>query len=459
LLHRPAADVEAPSPEALFRYRLVAEVLARTARGERRGTAIGAVAAQPWLDCTARARSVSPRTLYRWLARFEHHGFAGLAPRTRAHAERSRALPAPFLDFLAEEKRSDPRASLPELIRRARERGVLGPAEPIDRSTVYRAAKRLRLPLGRRRRRAPERDTRRFAYPHRMQMNLCDGKHFRAGATRARRVALIFLDDASRYAAHAVVGTAESAALFLRGLYECNRLVGRADAYYLDRGPGFIAIDTLDVVRKLGALLIHGEAAYPEGHGKIERFNQTLNAALLRNLDARPDVDPDPRALELRLQHYLRELYNHQPHESLSGLTPSQRFHADARALVLPDSDQALRAHFVVHLERTVSADHVVSVDGCDYDVPRGHAEQRLLLYRHILDGTLAIVHDERLVELHPLDLAANARARRARTAPPAAPDPLAPPPSSAADLAFARDLAPVVDADGGFTDPPPPKE
>jgi len=459
LAHRPAADAEAPCPEALFRYRLVAEVLARIARGQRRAAAIGAVAAQPWLDFTARARTVSPRTLYRWLAHFERHGFAGLVPRTRPRSERSSVLPAPFLDFLAREKRIDPRASLPELIRRARERGLLAPAEPIDRTTVYRTARRLQLPLGRRRRRAPERDTRRFAYPHRMQMNLCDGKHFRAGATRARRVALIFLDDASRYAAHAVVGTSESAALFLRGLYECNRLVGRADAYYLDRGPGFIARDTLDVVRKLGALLIHGEAAYPEGHGKIERFNQTLNAAVLRSLDARPDVDPDPRALELRLQHYLRELYNHQPHESLSGRTPSQRFHADARALVLPDSDQALRAHFVVHLERTVSADHVVSVDSRDYEVPRGHAEQRVLLYRHVLDGTLAIVHDERLVALHPLDLSANARARRARCEQPADFDPLAPPARSAADLVFERDLAPVVDADGGFTDPPTPKE
>jgi hypothetical protein len=39
-----------------------------------------------------------------------------------------------------------------------------------------------------------------------MQMVLCDGKHFRAGAARLRRVALFFLDDATRMGLHVVVG-------------------------------------------------------------------------------------------------------------------------------------------------------------------------------------------------------------------------------------------------------------
>jgi len=46
-------------------------------------------------------------------------------------------------------------------------------------------------------------------------MVLADGKHFRAGAKRLRRVALFFLDDSTRYGLEVVVGTAESAPLFL----------------------------------------------------------------------------------------------------------------------------------------------------------------------------------------------------------------------------------------------------
>ncbi|HYC99642.1 MAG TPA: hypothetical protein VEB22_00315, partial [Phycisphaerales bacterium] len=92
-------------------------------------------------------------------------------------------------------------------------------------------------------------DTRSFEYPHRMQMLLCDGKHFRAGKTRAKRVALFFLDGASRLGLHVVVWTAEDAPFFLRGLYETIRRYGLFDIAYLrlstpdphrtpDTGPG-----------------------------------------------------------------------------------------------------------------------------------------------------------------------------------------------------------------------------
>lgn len=89
-----------------------------------------------------------------------------------------------------------------------------------------------------------EDDTRRFAHPHRMNMVLCDGKHFRAGIHRLRRVVLYFLDDCTRMVLHAVVGTSENTLLFLRGLFEMVQRVGLLDGLYMDHGPGFIAYDT-----------------------------------------------------------------------------------------------------------------------------------------------------------------------------------------------------------------------
>ena len=47
--------------------------------------------------------------------------------------------------------------------------------------------------------------------------------------------------------------------------------------------------------------LVLGTAGYPEGHGKIEKFHQTTWTGVLRGL-CRPEIDPEPRALELRLQ-------------------------------------------------------------------------------------------------------------------------------------------------------------
>jgi len=436
-----------PSPEVLFRYHVVSQVLACMGRGGSRCECVHAVAGADQPCVGGGCRRVAERTVYRWLAAFSKKGVEGLRPAARAHIDGSLVLPDGFLEFLEEQKRADPRVSIPEVIARAK---LLGKLETdVDRVTAWRAARR-RSVSTRRLRGASERDARRFAYAHRMQMVLCDGKHFRAGATRARRVALFFLDDAHRYGLHVVVGTSESAPLFLRGLYETSARHGIADIYYLDNGPGFIALDTAEAVRRLEALLVLGTAGYPEGHGAIERFNKTANEACLRLLDGRPDVDPDCGALEVRLRHYLDEVYNQRPHEFLSGKTPHERFFSDVRPLRFPESDEDLRARFVVHESRLVSPANTVSLDGVDHEVPRGHRGEGLTVTRRLLEGTLHVIHEGRLVEIHPVDLEKNARDRRARHA--AADDPPAAVlPKSAADLAFDRDLGPIVGEDGGF--------
>jgi len=441
------------SAEALFRYQVVSQVHSRVARGERQADAVAEVARCAHVTLDGGTRRVGGRTVYRWLRAFADGGIEGLEPYRRQPLAGSAVLEADVVRFFEKEKRADPRASVPELIRRARERGLVDPDVALDRVTVWRILRRLGVET-RRRKSVRDRDARRFAYAHRMQLTLCDGKHFRAGALRARRVALFFLDDASRYGLDVVVGagTGEPAALFLRGLYQVARRHGFMDGLYLDHGSAFKALDTAEAARKLGAHLCLGTEGYPSARGKIERFNRTALEAVLRSLDGRPDVDPDSGALELRLRHWLRELYNHTAHEALGkDTTPHQRWHADTRPLRFPEDDADLRSRFVVFVERTVSNDHVVSLDGVAYEVPRGLARQRVTLHRRVLDGTVALVHDGRLVDLHPVDVHANAVDRRGGAGDDAPAE--APPPPSAADLAFQRDFGPVVTPDGGFTD------
>jgi hypothetical protein len=198
--------------------------------------------------------------------------------------------------------------------------------------------------------------------------------------------------------------------------------------------------------------LIHGTAGYPQGHGLIERFNRTASEQLLRTLAGHPEVDPDCAALELRLRHFLRACYNRSPHEALDGATPQSRFLQDPRPLRFYESTEQLRQAFVLHLQRRVSNDHVVRVDEVAYEVPRGYAGTRVVLYRHLLEGALSLLHEERLLALAPVDLHANARAPRARPPRKTTRDPV--PAKTAAQLAFERELGPVVAPDGGFTEP-----
>jgi transposase InsO family protein len=439
-------------PDALFRFQVISHVLARLARGEAQVDAIAAVAAVPqYSSIDGSLRTVSARSLYRWLATYRDEGLKGLQRRPRASPdEYSPTLPEAFINLLCKEKAADATTSIPEIIRTAREKGILKPDDVVDRTTVYRTAKKLGLPVAHCRACPPDKDMRRFAYPHRLDMLLADGKHFRAGPTRARRVALFFLDDATRFVLNVLVGTSESAELFLRGLYGVVLKYGLISGVYLDRGPGFIAADTFQVIANLGGHLILGEAAYPQGHGKIERFNQTALRDLLRGFDRRPDVDSEPHALTFRIRHYLETNYNQRPHESLDKETPFARFHADEKALRFLENQDALRAKFEVTIERGVSNDNVVSIGSVDYEMPRGYRGRKVHLRRRVIGGAIFFLHQGRLIELHPVDLAANARNGRAQTPPPVE----HPPRTSAADLAFQREYGPVVDADGGFSNP-----
>lgn len=439
-----------PSSEALFRYLIAAEAEARMLAGEERADVVRALAARDHRCFDGSIRRVSERSIYRWILAHALEGAAGLERKPRVVAA-SAVLTKEFVAFLVGQKQHDEEASIPEVIRRARQSGILKPDEKVSRSTVYRACKRLGLPVARRKR-AKDRDSRRFAYPHRMDMVLCDGKYFRAGAKRAKRVVLFFLDDATRYVLHAVVGTTETKELFLRGVYELIVKHGYFGAFYLDRGPGFIAEDTAAVFAQLQRPILHGESGYKEGRGKIERFNRTAKADVLRGLDGRADIDVAPGALELRLRHYTEVDYAHRPHESLDGATPWQRFSGDPKPLRFPEDEQALRRKFEVWVERRVANDHVVQLDSIRYEVPRGYAGRRVVLRRRVLEGSVGFLHEGRLIDLHPVDLASNARAPRSRPDDQQRSDQV--PPVTAAELSFQRDFGAVVDDDGGFDAP-----
>lgn len=441
------------SPEGLFRYFVISEIRTRLLGGMPLAAAIAAVRDLPHHDVRGCPRDVSQRTLYRWHAAFTRGGAAALEPIPPARL--STAIPGNLMAFIRLEKSSDPEASLPELLKRARLLGVLREDQRVDRATLWRTCRRQGIALARIRRLA-ETDMRRFAYPNRMMMVLCDGKHFRAGVTRVRRVALLFIDDATRLVLDAIVGTDESCELFLRGLHSVIRRHGLMAALYLDKGPGFIADDTATVLANLGIPLIFGRARYPEAHGKVEALNRRLKAQLLRSFAGNPEIDPDLGALRLRLLHWIETDYNRTLHEGI-GSTPEAAWLSDTRPLSFPDDDAWLDSRFSVTFERTVTKDNVIPVDSVDYEVPRGHSQTRITVTRMLLeDGALMVPHEGKLVRIHPVDLVANAYSRRARRPEPPRAEP---PVNTAANLAFKADLPPLVDEDGGYPEGDDPDE
>ncbi|MHB1951865.1 MAG: transposase family protein [Acidiferrobacteraceae bacterium] len=439
---------------AITRYTAVAIVLAKVAAGMKLARAVNETVGQCVLDHRGQAKKLTRRSLYRWVATFKSGGLEALADTPRTMKEPTRILSSEFIDFLTKEKTADKDASLPEVIRRAVQSGVIQEDEAISRSTVWRAAVKLNLPLFTDKGFLKD-DKRRFAYPHRMQMVITDGKKFRAGIGRKRRVSMTFLDDATRFGLTGVVGYTETTALFLRGLWQVIEKWGLMVAIFVDNGSGFISHDTMKVCANLKISLIHGTESYPEGHGKIEKYHQSQIADLLRGLDGSPDVDPSLPGLEHRLMHYLAEMYNPRPHASLEMQAPSERFLKDPMPL-RPAFDLAeIRRAFLLTKKRRVSRDHIVQVKGKLYETPAGYAGKIIKVFHHVLDGTVEMLHEQRLIKLAPPDLALNAitpratkptkKKRRRRD------EPRPMPPKTSATMAYEKAFGSIVGPDGGF--------
>lgn len=101
-----------PSPQALFRYQAISQVLLRESWGEDRAQALRQVAGQALVGADGEQRRVSARSLYRWLAAYQQGGFEALAPARRCGAG-SRVVSDELLDFFREQKLADPRVSSP----------------------------------------------------------------------------------------------------------------------------------------------------------------------------------------------------------------------------------------------------------------------------------------------------------------------------------------------------------
>jgi transposase InsO family protein len=430
------------------RYAVLSIVFSKQAMGLSLREAIVETSKLEFYSTAGQSMRLSLRTIYRWSLAFKSAGLSGLTPKSRLKEISSRVLPSSFTDFMVNEKKIDTDASIPDIILRAEIINIIKQGQ-VNRCTAWRAARNLNLPIFSDKRPKDE-DMRRFAHANRMVMLLCDGKHFRAGPKKCKRMVYLYLDDCSRKVLLAVVGESETARLFLRGLFAVIEKVGLMDNCYLDRGPGFIAKMGFTICARIGVGLIHGRARYPQGHGKIERFNQTCMNALLRSIAKDPTIDPDCKALEHRINHYISQMYNLRPHEGIEGLSPENKWSSDPRPLRMPCDMKILESHFIISFQRTVSRDNVVMIKNTGFEMPTGYAGMRVEVFDHILEGRLTVLHELKHVTLHPVDLEANARAERRRRVEKERPPPPGPA-KTAAQRLYDRDHKTIVTSGGDY--------
>jgi transposase InsO family protein len=276
---------------------------------------------------TSRAHGVCRSTVYKWLARFESEGEAGLFDRSSApHRVANRTRPRLVKRIEALRRRrlfgrvialrlALPRSTVAGVLARIglSSLRVLDPVEPVVRYVRERPGELLHLDV---------KKLGRFSRPgHRVN---------RDRTTRTRGVGWeyvhVCIDDASRAAYVEILGDerGETVRDFLARALAHYRVLGVSVAQVMtDNGSGYVSRDFAALCDREGVRHLRTRPYRPQTNGKAERFIQTM---LREWAYLRPYADSRARARALGpwLEHY-----NHdRPHGSLEGLTPDQRLRA-----------------------------------------------------------------------------------------------------------------------------------
>lgn len=273
----------------------------------------------------------TPKTFYKYLARFAEEGVAGLYPRSRRPRSSPTRLPAAAEDVIVRARKEldgdgwD--AGAEQIGFWIRDRPQVWPpgVRLPSRVTINRVLERRGqvVPVPQRR---PKRSTHRFEAEHPNSMWQMDGFDYRL-ADGSHVVVLQVSDDCSRFDLALRAAVSENAVDVWDAVMWASSRYGLPARFLTDNGTAFSGarrgwISPLEEnLRALGVDPITSSIAHPQTCGKNERAHATVQQWLRRRPPA-ADLDE----LQNLLDTY-REHYNHRRRKThLGGLTPAERY-------------------------------------------------------------------------------------------------------------------------------------
>ena len=161
---------------------------------------------------------------------------------------------------------------------------------------------------------------------------------------------------------------------------------------------------------RVGSTINYCRPYTPTAKAKIERWFRTMKDQWMASLDLRDFHSLD--ALHGSLSAFVRS-YNLTPHSSLKGKSPQDRFFSEPERIRRLDM-QRIEESFLLELERRVSADSVIVIDGVEYEVDYRFSKQRITLrYSPDMKDIFVLERDGSLTPIRLLNKQENASIKR----------------------------------------------
>lgn len=361
---------------ALMRYSTIAPIISRLPEEFPSMRAyFRAVAQKGVITSDGSVRYYSAATIERWYFAYKKGGFDALLPASRSDAGKSRKLDDALQEQIRYLKTHYPRMSAASIYRQLRDDGSIKHGD-ISESTVCRYINQMVLDD----KSSPNQDMRRYERAHINEVWCGDssaGPYLKSEDGKKHRVYIIALiDDASRFITGINLFFHDNFINLMSVMKSAVSKYGRPDMFNFDNGSSYKNKQMELLAARIGTVLNYCKPYSPTAKAKVERWFRTMKDQWMASLDMKDFHSIE----ELRgsLTSWVN-IYNNSPHSSLNGKTPSQRFFEEP-AHIHRLSQEQIDTSFLLEVERTVSADNVVSINQVEYEVHYRFAKQRIRL-------------------------------------------------------------------------------
>jgi transposase InsO family protein len=342
--------------------------------------------------------SFAPATIERWYYNYNRDGFDALIPKRRTDSGHFRKLDDDLKTTIAYYKKELPRIPATLIYQKLVETGQITKSE-ISLSTITRYINQLKTAE----KQTTHKHLLRYEREHINEVWYADtsvGFSLNVDGKKLKTYIIAFLDDKSRYITGCDIFFNDNFINVMSVMKKAVTKFGKTKIFSFDNGASYKNKQMELLTARLGASLNYTAPYSPTSKGKQERWFKTMKQQWLSQL--KPTDFDSLDDLRLSLTQYV-QLYNHTPHSALSDATPSDVFFSEPH-LIKRLSEKQIHQAFLLEYERSVSADHVITIDKVLYEVPYQYALQKIKL-RYSPDLSHVYVVDKKSGELTEIKL------------------------------------------------------
>lgn len=391
-------DEKTRNAYALFRYGIIAPLVTGHSDDYKSKSEFFRVAAtKKYENPQGNTVTFHPHTIQRYYDKYLKGGFEALKPLRRSDEGTPRKIDEDVKTQVQYLHKEYPRLPATLIYQKLQDNGTITKRD-LSLSTVTRYLSRLKKEEG-----FILKEYRRYELEHINEVWYGDssvGPYLHLGKEKKKVWIIALIDDASRFIVGIDIFFNDNYVNLLSVIRSAVIKYGKPKTMKFDNGANYRSAQMELLGARMGTAVHYAPPYTPTGKAKIERWFRTMKDQWQSSLNMNDFHSLD----ELResLLAWVQK-YNQTAHESLNGKTPQDRFFEESHLIIRLDDDR-IKKTFLLEVERRVSKDNIVIIEGEQYEVNYKYAGQRLLL-RYSPDLKLIYSVDKTTGEMEEIKL------------------------------------------------------